>query len=89
MAFGSRRFQEKDLVQLAKISDVRPHASADVDRVPTISAFYGIAIRMYADDHLPPHFHAKYAEHRAVVDINRCVVIRGWLPKTAERLVVG
>jgi hypothetical protein len=26
--------------------------------MPTISQFYGITIRMYFDDHPPPHFHA-------------------------------
>ena len=26
--------------------------------MPTIKAFAGSKIRMYADDHLPPHFHA-------------------------------
>ena len=41
----------------------------DVDRVPTISAFYGIVINMYARDHAPPHFHAEYGEHEAMVEI--------------------
>ena len=27
---------------------------------PTISTCFGIAIRMYHNDHLPPHFHAEY-----------------------------
>lgn len=30
------------------------------DAMPTISFFYGIAIRMYFRDHAPPHFHAIY-----------------------------
>ena len=29
--------------------------------MPRVSEFYGIVIRMYHDDHLPPHFHAEYA----------------------------
>lgn len=28
--------------------------------MPTIAMFYGIAIRMYFDDHNPPHLHAQY-----------------------------
>jgi len=32
--------------------------------MPTISVFYGIVIAMFYDDHQPPHFHARYAEHR-------------------------
>jgi hypothetical protein len=33
--------------------------------MPTISEFFGIVIRMYWDDHPPPHFHALYGEHEA------------------------
>ena len=33
--------------------------------VPTISQFYGITIRMYFDDHPPPHFHAYYGSEAA------------------------
>jgi hypothetical protein len=28
--------------------------------MPEISRFFGIVIRMYFDDHDPPHFHARY-----------------------------
>lgn len=37
--------------------------------MPRISAFYGIVIAMYFDDHPPPHFHAKYGEHEAQIAI--------------------
>src|SRR4029077_4688113 len=36
-----------------------------VRKMPRISRFYGIAIAMYYNDHAPPHFHVKYAEHEA------------------------
>ncbi|GAB4407628.1 MAG: hypothetical protein Kow00123_20580 [Anaerolineales bacterium] len=39
--------------------------------MPEISRFFGIVIKMYFDDHLPPHFHAEYGEYKAVVDISR------------------
>jgi hypothetical protein len=55
--------------------------------MPTISWFYGIAVRMYARDHPPPHFHAIYGEHEAFVSITTGEVIEGELPKTAARLV--
>jgi hypothetical protein len=42
---------------------------------------------MYFNDHNPPHFHAIYAEHEALVRIADGSVIRGELPKTAARLV--
>ena len=30
--------------------------------MPEISRFYGIVIRMYHNDHNPPHFHAIYGD---------------------------
>jgi hypothetical protein len=37
--------------------------------MPEISRFYGIVIRMYYDDHDPPHFHATYGEFDVRVEI--------------------
>lgn len=37
--------------------------------MPTLSTFYGIVIQMFWADHAPPHFHALYAEHEAIIDI--------------------
>ena len=55
--------------------------------MPRLCEFYGIAIYMYFLDHNPPHFHAIYAEHEALVRIDTGEVIRGQLPTTARRLV--
>ena len=38
--------------------------------MPTISMFYGIIIRMYYDDHNPPHFHAFYGDYKAVFNFD-------------------
>jgi hypothetical protein len=54
--------------------------------VPEISRFYGIVITINFDDHLPPHFHARYGEHRAAIGLDG-TVISGWLPSRALRLV--
>jgi len=51
------------------------------------SEFYGIVIYMYFSDHNPPHFHAIYAEHEAIIGVDDGSIIRGGLPKTAARLV--
>lgn len=56
--------------------------------MPTISAFYGIFIKMFFDDHAPPHFHAEYAEFKAVIDIQNLAVIEGSLPRRAQELVL-
>jgi hypothetical protein len=55
--------------------------------MPTISWFYGIAIRMYFLDHPPPHFQAVYGEYEANVAIATGDVLSGSLPRTAARLV--
>jgi uncharacterized protein DUF4160 len=55
--------------------------------VPTISQFYGITIRMYVNDHNPPHFHAAYGDDEAYVVIATGEIFRGRLPRNAARLV--
>ena len=45
-----------------------------------ISSFYGILIRMYFADHAPPHFHAAYQGHEALVRIADGAIIKGALP---------
>ena len=56
--------------------------------MPTISLFYGIVIRMYFDDHDPPHFHATYNEFEAVIGILDFGVLEGDLPPKALGLVM-
>ena len=55
--------------------------------MPTISAFYGIVIAMFFNDHDSPHFHARYAEHHARIEIATGDVLDGDLPRRAARLV--
>jgi hypothetical protein len=55
--------------------------------VPRISAFYGIIIAMYFDDHPSAHFHAKYGEYEAQVAIATGEILRGELPRRARALV--
>ena len=56
--------------------------------MPTISYFYGIHIRMFAGDHNPPHFHARYSGEEAIVDIRTLEVLAGHLPRQALVLVL-
>lgn len=55
--------------------------------MPTISVFFGIVIRMYYDDHGPPHFHVHYGEHSAVIAIDTLEVQEGKLPPRALAMV--
>lgn len=56
--------------------------------MPAISRFFGIIIKMYFDDHNPPHFHAEYGEHEAVYVIETLELLRGTLPSRAHAMVV-
>jgi len=40
-----------------------------------------IIIRVYANDHLPPHFHIITPESEALVDIATLEILRGQLPR--------
>jgi hypothetical protein len=51
--------------------------------MPEISRFYGIVIRMYYDDHPPPHFHAHYGEDEALINIHTMAIVAGQLPPRA------
>ncbi|NIL99281.1 MAG: DUF4160 domain-containing protein [Planctomycetales bacterium] len=45
--------------------------------MPEISRFFGISIRMYFDDHHPPHFHAIYAGDEVEIGIDPLTVMSG------------
>jgi len=55
--------------------------------MPTISAFYGILIRMFFNDHPPAHFPARYGEFEATIEIATLKVLEGELPQRALNLV--
>jgi len=52
-----------------------------------VSRFYGIAIIFYWEEHLPPHFHAKYSGDEGMIDIVTGALIRGSLPRRVLQLV--
>ena len=47
--------------------------------MPEISRFYGIVIKMFHNDHPPPHFHAEHGGDQMIVDIETLGVIAGKL----------
>ena len=50
--------------------------------MPEVSSFYGIIISMYPGDHNPLHFHVRYNEFRAIIEIEDKNVI-GEIPNRA------
>lgn len=56
--------------------------------MPEVSRFFGISIRMYFDDHSPPHFHAIYGRAEVEIGIDPVTVIRGKFPRRALGMVL-
>jgi phosphomannomutase len=56
--------------------------------MPEISRFLGIVIAMYANDHNPPHFHARYNGQEEFIAIRSLIVIAGDLPSRELKLVM-
>lgn len=56
--------------------------------MPTLSMFFGIIIRMYADDHTPPHFHAFYQGDNATFDMNGNL-LEGEMPTKQQKLIAA
>jgi hypothetical protein len=57
--------------------------------MPLIYSTEGIKIYIYYNDHLPPYFHALYAEYEAMIAIETLEVIKGKMPKTQLKKVLA
>ena len=66
---------------------IYPFELSKLQTMPEISRFFGIIITFYADDHNPPHFHARYAEFFARIIISSADLLDGNLPNKQLRLV--
>ena len=55
--------------------------------MPEISRFFGIVIKMYYNDHAPPHLHAEYQDYQGMFDMRTGDRIGGYIPIKAEKLV--
>lgn len=55
--------------------------------MPVITRFFGIVVKMYPNDHTPPHFHAIYGEYIGVIDIKTLEMVEGDLSNRAYKLV--
>jgi hypothetical protein len=49
--------------------------------------FFGIVVRMYYDDHNPPHIHVEYQRNKAILDFQGNVLKGGLGSRTALKLV--
>lgn len=56
--------------------------------MPVIAIVSAVKTQFFAKEHPPPHFHAEFAEYRAVIDIETLKVSRGGLPPSKLRDVL-
>jgi hypothetical protein len=61
-------------------SDRGRRAATYRPRMPEISRFFGIVIRIHFDDHEPAHIHAIYGEFEAEIGIDGPRLLKGALP---------
>ncbi|MBK7359785.1 MAG: DUF4160 domain-containing protein [Saprospiraceae bacterium] len=54
--------------------------------MPEISRFFGIIIKMYYNEHNPPHFHVEYQDFTAVISIEDGMV-KGEMPRKQLNLI--
>jgi hypothetical protein len=45
--------------------------------MPTIASFLGVSIKLYSNDHQPPHFHAFHGGDEAMIGIAPVGVLEG------------
>ena len=55
--------------------------------MPTIAYFLGISVRMFFNDHGPPHFHVYYQGFRARILVANGEVIDGRVPPAVARIL--
>ncbi len=55
--------------------------------MPTIAIFFGIIVRMWHDDHPPPHIHVEYQGFEALVTIETGLVSKGELPRKVASIL--
>lgn len=55
--------------------------------MPIISTFYGIVIRMFYEDHPPPHFHAEYQGEHGKFGFDGVMTVGNIRSRRALRLI--
>lgn len=54
--------------------------------MPIISMFYGIIIFMNWNDHMPPHFHARYQDFKGIFTLTG-EILEGNIPARQQRQI--
>ncbi|MBK7432121.1 MAG: DUF4160 domain-containing protein [Bacteroidetes bacterium] len=54
---------------------------------PLLAEMNGIKISIFSKEHLPPHFHAAFAEDEILIEIRTGKTYEGWIPTNKLKLV--
>jgi hypothetical protein len=57
--------------------------------MPTLYRLNSIKIDVYSREHLPPHFHAIYAEHEILIVIKTLKTYVGSIPSPQHKIVLN
>jgi len=55
--------------------------------VPVISAFFGVVIRMFYQEHEPPHFHAEHRGEQATFNLDGELIAGSIRSRRARRFI--
>lgn len=55
--------------------------------MPIVAVFFGVMIRLNYNDHPPPHVHAVYGGHEALIEIETGRLLAGTLPARISGVV--
>lgn len=56
--------------------------------MPTLVAIGRLRIRIYPNDHNPPHFHVLTPDHAAAVSIATLEILAGYIPESDLRIAL-
>lgn len=76
------------IISLAKWDLVYQCLPREVKIMPEICRFLGIVIKMFYDDHNPPHFHAVYGDYEAIFSIETLQMTKGNMPARVQGLII-
>ena len=57
--------------------------------MPVISSFFGILIRMFFDEHNPPHFHAYYQKYKGKFPKQKRKFVKTWAELNKDELLAN
>lgn len=55
--------------------------------MPILSTFLGLVVKVFHNDHNPPHIHIEYAEFKAQIEITSGRALSGKLPPRSARAI--